>query len=227
MSDQDFESQFTPRSATHSKKRKKDEKRKQKKSKKKTFAQELVSTFLYIILFTGLFLLVQRFFFAPVDVEGDSMEPTLHHEDRLILNKIGDIERFDIVVFPAPDEPDKQYIKRVIGLPGDEIVYREDILYVDGEVVEEPYLDIPEEDSDLYNYSTGDFSLQTLHGVEEVPEGQYFLLGDNRINSKDSRSFGFVDQDSIIGKTSLRIWPWRSIGLINNHLDETEEAIEE
>lgn len=223
MSDQEFESQFTPRSEAHNKKKKKKEK---KQNKKRSFARELLSTFLTIIVFTGIFLIIQRYFFAPVDVEGDSMEPTLSHEDRLILNKFGEIERFDVVVFPAPDDPEKQYIKRVIGLPGDELYYQEGTLYIDGQPIEEPYVELPDEDVDMYNYSTGDFSLQTLYGVEEVPEGHYFLLGDNRVNSKDSRSFGFVEEESIIGKTSLRIWPWRSRGMINGDIELEEEIAE-
>lgn len=222
MSDQEFESQFTPRSEAHNSKKKKDK----KKDKKKNFAQELLSTFIMIIVFTGVFMLIQRYLFVPVDVEGDSMEPTLSHEDRLILNKTGDIERFDIVVFPAPDDPEKQYIKRVIGLPGDEIFYRDGTLYIDGEEVEEPYIDLSDEDSNLYNFSSGDFSLQTLHGVEEVPEGEYFLLGDNRVNSKDSRAFGFVEEEEIIGKTSIRFWPWSSRGFLNSDLNESEAGTE-
>lgn len=222
MSDQEFESQFTPRSEAHNSKKKKHK----KKDKKKDFAQELLSTFIMIIVFTGVFMLIQRYLFAPVDVEGDSMEPTLSHEDRLILNKTGDIERFDIVVFPAPDDPEKQYIKRVIGLPGDEIFYRDGMLYIDGEEVEEPYIDLSDEDSNLYNFSSGDFSLQTLHGVEEVPEGEYFLLGDNRVNSKDSRAFGFVEEEEIIGKTSIRFWPWSSRGFLNSDLNESEAGTE-
>jgi signal peptidase I len=214
MSDHEFESTFTPRSETHNKKKQKKEK------KKKTFAQELVSTFFTIIIFTGIFLFIQRYLFAPVDVEGDSMEPTLSHEDRLILNKMGEIERFDIIVFPAPDDPDKQYIKRVIGLPGDELQYRNDVLYIDGQPVEEPYLEGLEDAEGLYNYTTGDFSLETLYGEEVIPEEQYFVLGDNRLNSKDSRAFGFVEEESIIGKTSLRIWPFEEIGFINGNVEE-------
>lgn len=216
MSEQEFESQFTPRNEKHGKK----QKHKKDQEKKKTFAQELVSTLVYVILLTGFFLLIQHFFFAPVSVEGDSMEPTLSHKDRLVLSKVGDINRFDVVVFPAPDEPEKQYIKRVIGLPGDEIQYRDGILYIDGEEVEEPYVNNLDEDTDFYNFTTADFSLQTLYGVEEVPEGYYFLLGDNRVNSKDSRSFGFVSEESIVGKTSVRVWPIDHFGFINGDIEE-------
>lgn len=214
MIDQEFESQFKPRNETHKNRKKK------KQEKKKSFARELVSTLMYVIVLTGFFLLIQHFFFAPVSVEGDSMEPTLSHSDRLVLNKIGQVERFDIVVFPAPDEPERQYIKRVIGLPGDEIQYREEILFINGDEVAEPYVNISDEDAEIYNFSTADFSLQTLYGVEEVPEGHYFLLGDNRVNSRDSRSFGFVSEESIIGKTDVRVWPLDHFGFLNGDIAE-------
>lgn len=192
-----------------------------KQSKKKTFGQELLSTFLTVIIFTGILLLIQRYLIAPVDVEGNSMEPTLSDSDRLILTKIGDIERFDVVVFPAPDDPEKQYIKRVIGLPGDEISYRENTLFINGQEVNEPYIELPDEETDANQLLAGNFSLETLYGHEEVPEGEYFLLGDNRINSRDSRTFGFVEGEDIVGKTSLRIWPWSERGFINGDLEES------
>lgn len=201
------DSSFEPRNERHNtgRKRKKD-------FKKKSFAQELVSTFLYIIVITGIFVAIRTFLFAPVSVEGDSMNPTLEHEDRLLLNKVSSVDRFDIVVFPAPEDPDKQYIKRVIGIPGDEISYRDQVLYLNSRPVEEAYIDLSQESDEVAAYYNSDFSLQTLEGVERVPEGSFFVMGDNRVNSKDSRSFGFIDIDSVIGETSLRIWPIDRIG---------------
>lgn len=201
---------FEPRNERHNTGR-----NRKKSYKKKSFAQELVSTFLYIIVITGIFVAIRTFLFAPVSVEGDSMNPTLGHEDRLLLNKVSSIDRFDIVVFPAPEDPDKQYIKRVIGIPGDEISYRDQVLYLNGRPVEEAYVDLSQESDEVAAYYNSDFSLQTLEvveGVERVPEGSYFVMGDNRVNSKDSRSFGFIDIDSVIGETSIRIWPIDRIG---------------
>lgn len=121
------------------------------------------------------------------------MVPTLETGDRLILNKLADIDRFDIVVFPAPDGTDEEYVKRIIGLPGDEITYFQDELYINGKKIEEHYLEALREDSDQQLMS--DFTLYTLDattGNSVVPEDMYFVLGDNRNVSKDSRVFGFI-----------------------------------
>lgn len=184
-----------------------------KNNKKETFFSELISTVKYIISVLIVFFIINHFFFTPVMVDGDSMEPTLIDGDYLLLNKFSNIEQFDIVVFPPPDQEDTQYVKRVIGLPGDSIEYRDDVLYVNGNQTEQQFLD----DGQAINesvYTSGDFTLLTLLGVETVPEGQYFVLGDNRLNSRDSRSFGFIDQESILGKVSLRYWPFEEIGLV-------------
>lgn len=177
--------------------------------------KEFFSTLLYIVVALVIFMLVRHFLFAAVSVEGDSMVPTLHDNDRLILNKVADIDRFDIVVFDAPDDPGKQYIKRVIGVPGDTIEVRDDVLFVNGEEVPEEYLAAEYFTLDESDNFTDDFNLSILTGIEKVPEGQYFLLGDNRINSKDSRYFGFVEESAIVGTTDLRIWPLSDIGDMN------------
>lgn len=183
------------------------------KNNKGSFGEEVVSTIKYFLVISILFFIVHRFFFTPVMVDGDSMEPTLSDGEYLILNKFSDVERFDIVVFPPPDKEETKYIKRVIGMPGETVEYREDVLYVNNEPIEEEFLiDIPEEE--LTFYSSGNFSLLTLLGEEVVPEGHYFVLGDNRLNSRDSRSFGFVEDDSILGKVSLRYWPFEKFGTV-------------
>lgn len=203
------DSQYEPRREVYGNKKKK------KPEQKKSFAQELVSTLLYIIVITGIFVAIRTFLFAPVSVEGDSMNPTLEHEDRLLLNKIASVDRFDIVVFPAPEDNEKQFIKRVIGMPGDEIAYRDQTLYVNGDPVTEDYVDLTQESQEITEYYNGDFTLSSLQGVETVPDDMLFVLGDNRVNSKDSRSFGFIPEDSVIGETSLRIWPISRIGIVD------------
>lgn len=186
----------------------------QKKSNNDTtsFFQELLSIIKYVLVLLVVFFFTYKYFYAPVMVEGDSMKPTLLDGDYILLNKFSDIEPFDIVVFPPPDDEDTQYIKRVIGMPGDRVEYHEDILYINGDEVDEFFLDNAE---DAEFYSSGDYSLLTLLGVEEVPAGQYFVLGDNRLNSRDSRSFGFVDEEAIIGKAAFRYWPFDRIGRID------------
>lgn len=199
------DSEFTPRRDKYNKKPQKD----------KTLVQEILSTFIYIIVITGIFLSVRLYVLAPVSVEGASMEPTLQDGDRLLLNKVGDVDRFDVIVFPSPDDSEKQFIKRVIGLPGDEITFTDQTLFINGENIEEDYIDLSGvSESDLQSLNSN-FSLASIEGVEEVPEDAYFVLGDNRVNSKDSRSFGFIDKDEVTGKTSLRIWPLDRFGFID------------
>ncbi|HLR91538.1 MAG TPA: signal peptidase I [Atopostipes sp.] len=199
-------SNLPPRSEKHSSKKK-------NKTKNNSLTKDILSTLLYIAFLFVAFFVIQRYFFEPVVVDGDSMEPTLDHGDYLLLNKFSDIERFDIVVFPPPDEEEETlYIKRVIGMPGDTVEYRNDELYINNEPIEEDFLEYSSDD--LNFYPSGNFSLLTLLGEEEVPPGQYFVLGDNRLNSRDSRGFGFVDEESIIGKVSLRYWPFEDFGFI-------------
>ncbi|MFJ1627634.1 signal peptidase I [Marinilactibacillus psychrotolerans] len=213
MSDQQYEEiEFEPRKNKYSKSKKK------KTEKKRTFFQELVSTILYIIVLTGIFYLIQMFLYAPVSVEGESMAPTLEDGDKLLLNKFSDYDRFDIIVFPAPDDPDKQYIKRVIGLPGDKIRYSDETLYINDNEVDEPFLDGGADLSsseDAIGGTINEFSLESLQGVETVPKDQYFVMGDNRNNSRDSRYFGFVSRDTITGKTTYRFSPFNHFGSID------------
>lgn len=176
---------------------------------------EWLSTLLYIGAAVLVFFLIRHFVFAPVSVDGDSMVPTLHHQDRLILNKMSSIDRFDIVVFDAPDDPGKQYIKRVIGLPGDTVEVRDDVLYINGKAYSEDYLDPSQYHLEEWESFTEDFSLSLLTGIQEVPKDDYFVMGDNRLNSKDSRSFGFVSADELVGTTNFRIWPLGDFGKID------------
>ena len=153
--------------------------------------------------------LIRYILFTPIVVDGDSMMPTLEDGDRMIVNKIGyklgEPDRFDIVVFHAPEG--KDYIKRVIGLPGDTIEYKDDQLYINGKAYDEPYLD--EYKSQITEGTlTQDFTLQEIDPtIEVIPEGYVFVMGDNRRYSKDSRHIGIVSEDKIIGNTSVIFWP--------------------
>lgn len=154
---------------------------------------------------------IRTFFVSPIVVDGPSMEPTLQDRDQMIVNKfiyrIGDPNRFDIVVFHATDE--KDFIKRVIGLPGEHVAVKDNELYINGERVEEDYLEGP------VNIYTNDFRLEDLPGhYERIPEGHVFVLGDNRSNSTDSRSLGVISIDEIVGKASLIYWPLNRIGFV-------------
>jgi signal peptidase I len=151
---------------------------------------------------------IRYFLFAPIVVDGLSMMPTLHDQDRMIVNKlsykVGEPKRFDIIVFHAPEH--KDYIKRVIGLPGDKIEYKNDTLYVNGKAYKEPYLDEYKKtvvDGPL----TDPFTLKEKIGRDTVPEGELFVMGDNRRFSKDSRHIGTVPLSKVLGKTSVIYWP--------------------
>ncbi|WP_332648445.1 signal peptidase I [Lysinibacillus sp. 54212] len=155
---------------------------------------------------------IRYFLFTPIVVDGDSMMPTLEDGDRMIVNKIGGLDRFDIVVFHAPEE--KDYIKRVIGLPGDHVEYKDDQLYINGEPIAEPYLD-PYKAQLTEGNLTGDFTLQDIEPkIDVIPEGHVFVMGDNRRFSKDSRHIGIVNQDEIIGRTNIIFWPINEIKIV-------------
>lgn len=160
---------------------------------------------------------LNQFIAVAYKVDGLSMYPTLNDGDLLYVNKaevlFGEIDRFDVVVFHKDGKTD--YVKRVIGLPGDEIVYRDDTLMINGEVVDEPFLDSTLESWVLDIPFTENFELGELTGVVEVPEDSYFVLGDNRENSMDSRAIGYVKKDQIVGVAAFKYFPLSSIGRVN------------
>ena len=149
-------------------------------------------------------LLIKLFIFSPIKINGTSMSPTLKDGEIMILNEIGyhlhGLNRFDIAVAKVDGE---RLIKRVIGLPGETVEYKNNELYINGEVVVE-------------NFSHGetkDFSLSDIN-VEKIPDDYYFLVGDNRANSKDSRIIGLVHKNKIMGKTNFIIFPFSRIGSV-------------
>ncbi|EST10383.1 signal peptidase I [Sporolactobacillus laevolacticus] len=155
-------------------------------------------------------LLVRNFIFSNYIVRGESMMPTLQDGNRLIVNKIGyeigNPHRFDIIVFHATKTDD--YVKRVIGLPGDTISYNNDQLYVNGKAVAEPYLQQYKDALPKGQQLTDNFSLQSKTGKLRVPKGELWVMGDNRQNSEDSRYFGFIQEKSVVGKVAVRYWPF-------------------
>ncbi|WP_316569368.1 signal peptidase I [Neobacillus sp. YIM B06451] len=178
-------------------------------AKKKSELYEWVKTIIIALLIA---FTVRTFIFTPIVVDGASMEPTLQEENRMIVNKIGEPKRFDIIVFHAPDG--RQYIKRVIGLPGDKIEYKDDVLYVNGKAYKEPYLEKFKKKLGG-GHLTGSFTLkETAVGADTVPKGHLFVLGDNRIDSKDSRGIGAISMEKVIGTTKLVFYP--EIKIIKN-----------
>lgn len=169
-----------------------------------------------LLIAFGLAAIIRFFLFTPIVVDGISMMPTLEDGNRMIVNKIGytigEPERFDIVVFHAPEQ--KDYIKRIIGLPGDEVEYRDDVLHINGKPIEEPYLDRYKEEIAEGPF-TEDFTLEGKIQSKVVPDGHVFVLGDNRRKSKDSRHIGVVPIDEIIGNTKLVFWPLSDVGFVD------------
>lgn len=150
---------------------------------------------------------MNKFIFSPIVVDGTSMMPTYEDGDRLIVNKISiqisGIERFDVIVFEAPNG--NNYIKRVIGLPGDHVAYENDILYINGEVLKEPYLDLYKEQLLDNGTLTQDLTLESLTGYSQIPEGYLFVLGDNHRYSSDTRDprVGLVPIENVLGKSYI------------------------
>jgi signal peptidase I len=158
---------------------------------------------------------IRYFLFAPIVVDGLSMMPTLHDQNRMIVNKlsyeIGQPNRFEIIVFHAPEG--KDYIKRVIGLPGDKIEYKNDTLFVNGKAYKEPYLDEYKKQV-LDGPLTDPFTLKEKIGRDTVPKGELFVMGDNRRFSKDSRHIGTIPMSKVIGKTNVVYWPLRDAHIV-------------
>jgi signal peptidase I len=173
---------------------------------------EIMSWVKSIALALIIAIVCRAFLFTPSLVQGESMMPTLKNNEKMVVNKIGyslqGVDRFNIIVFHGNEGHD--LVKRVIGLPGDTIEYKNDVLYVNGKAVAEPYLD--EYKKQLSGGQlTPDFTLEEITGKKTVPEGYVFVLGDNRQVSKDSRAFGFVSEKQIVGKGSMVFWPLQHV----------------
>lgn len=166
-----------------------------------------IVNFTFTLMVAFILVIVLRDHFAqPFQVEGKSMNPTLYQGDHLIMLKQTTIERFDIVVFPDPMGSEKTFVKRLIGLPGDRLEVKGDQLYINDQVVAEPYLDgMNQSEETVY---TEDFTLWQITGDQEIPPGKFFVLGDNRPESGDSRQFGYVDAAAIEGKAVWIYYPW-------------------
>ena len=177
-----------------------------------------------VFLIIVVFVLFGVFVAQPVVVEGTSMVPQLHDGERLLVNKLiyykfesvswGHIERGDIVVFWFPNDPDKSYVKRVIGLPGEMVEIRAGRVYIDGQELAESYLDTE------HNKALPSFPSR------KVEPHHYFVMGDNRDNSSDSRYWGLVPEKYIYGKAFFRYWQPGNIGFLEHGEYNIEEQKE-
>lgn len=175
--------------------------------------RELLNTAIYLLCVLGAVWLVITFVGQRTEVEGASMENTLHNGDNLIVDKLSyrfhDPERFDIIVFPFQFQDNTYYIKRIIGLPGETVQIMDDgSIYINGEKLEE-------------NYGMEVIKPETIGRAAEPIElwdDEYFVMGDNRNNSSDSRTdmVGNIKRENIIGKAWLRIWPVSDFGVLQH-----------
>lgn len=152
--------------------------------------------------------LFRTFIATPVRVDGTSMDSTLKNGEILILNKLDrSYERFDVVVVDVEVDGNKsKLVKRIIGLPGESIEYKDNQLYINGEVIK-----------DVAPSRTNDFSLKEIYNIDRLPDDCYFVMGDNRKYSRDSRDYtvGIIKKEDIVGTTTLRIFPLNKIGKFN------------
>ena len=155
--------------------------------------------------------LIKWLFIDATRVSGKSMLNTLHDGDMLFMNKIGkhfhDYDRGDIVILNAPDFPGRLYVKRVVGLPGDTVTLKDEKVYINDEELKEPYTSV-------------DYTLQTSDAYEwYLLDGQYFVMGDNRAEgaSNDSRNYGPVQKEEIVGHAFYRFYPFNDMGNIDNN----------
>lgn len=163
-----------------------------------------------IVVALAMFVVVYLFLYQPHQVKGASMEPNFHDGEYILTNKyeyrFSDPQRGDVVVFKSPQNPEIDYIKRIIGLPGDRIKIINNHYYINDMELPEPYIN-----GNLYTYQ-GSY----LNDGEEitVPKDYYFVSGDNRPRSSDSREWGPISKSSIIGKSQLRYFPFDRFGMI-------------
>ena len=164
------------------------------------YIKEIIPYVIIIIIVV----LIRTFIITPVRVDGDSMHPTLLDGEILLLKKYDKkFERFDIVVF---EYDSSKLVKRIIGLPGDKVEYKNNTLYINNEIIEEVFLD--------EDVKTSNFSLTQLE-LEKIPEDYYFVIGDNRNNSTDSRIIGPVHKKYILGTSDFALFPFKKFGKVD------------
>ncbi len=172
-----------------------------------TFVSDFLET---IVVALSIFVVVYLFLVQPHEVKGSSMEPNFHNNEYILTDKISyrfrKPARGEVVIFKSPKNPEVDYIKRIIALPGERVKIKDGYVYINEEKLNEYYLD---SSTNLFPGS----SMQ--EGVEIViPEGEFLVLGDNRPHSSDSREFGPISQDLIIGHAFIRYWPLSQLGFI-------------
>jgi len=172
-----------------------------------TFFLDLIET---VVIALAVFVMIYLFLFQPHQVRGSSMYPNFQDGEYILTDKISyrlkEPQRGDVIIFRAPRNQEYDYIKRIIGLPGDTVKIENNQMYINNQHLTEAYL------PSFFSTHSGAF----LHpGVGVViPEDEFFVLGDNRSHSSDSREWGFVPRENIVGKALLRYWPTDRVGTV-------------
>lgn len=181
------------------------------------FVMDILETVVFI---GSLFIVVYLFVLQPNQVKGASMEPTFHSGEYILTSKITykfrPMERGDVIVFKSPKNPDIEYIKRIIGLPGDKVLIKNGEVYVNDRFIDEQYI------SAKTNLWDGGFAKEDVSII--VPGEEIFVMGDNRPRSSDSREFGPVPISSIIGQVFYRYFPTNKVGSIVNPIPKKLRA---
>jgi len=167
-----------------------------------------------VVIAMAIFVVVYQFLLQPHQVKGNSMYGNFHDGEYLLTDKISyklnEPQYHDVIVFKAPQNEDYDYIKRIIGLPGDKIMIKGEKVYVNGSLIDESaYLD------DGVTTQPGNYARE--EETITVPLGSYFVMGDNRDNSSDSRDWGPVPKENIVGKAWVRYWPINKIGRVDKY----------
>lgn len=189
--------------------------------KDKNEKSEMLEWLKAIVIAVVLVLLIRWLFFAPFIVDGPSMQPNFHTGERIIVNKIIYDMRApkhgEVIVFHVPEEG-RDFIKRVIGVPGDTVQVEGDTITINGQIVDETYIkevvDEKHKHDELYNIEANFPNQDVPDGT--VPEGHVFVLGDNRSNSTDSRRIGYVSYSEIVGRADMVFWPLSNFKLIRH-----------
>ena len=163
-----------------------------------------------IVVSLAIFAVVYIFLFQPHQVDGRSMEPNFHNAEYILTDKIsyriGKPKRGDVVVFHSPQDVNTDFIKRIVGVSGDTLMVKDGHLYLNDVMLQEPYINDPGK------VAPGKFMREG--SKVEVPDGQYLVMGDNRLHSSDSREWGLVPAQNIVGRAFFRYWPMDVFGSI-------------
>lgn len=163
-----------------------------------------------IVVLAAIFVMIYLFILSPQEISGSSMEPNFFDKEYILTYKVeyklNEPQRGDVVIFKSPKNKEIDYIKRIIGLPGERVLLKNSTFYINGQPIREPYLP-----KGLYVFS-GSYLPENSERV--IPEGQYFVVGDNRPHSSDSREFGPIAKEEFIGKAFFRYWPLDRAGII-------------